>query len=81
MYECLLWWMALPALVRIAESPTADTKSLRELQAQIQSRIDAAGAAQYQVMALFELGESGTDKAPTTTDEATLAEQGQPRRR
>jgi glycosidase len=57
MYECLLWWMAMPALARIAESPAPEPKATRELERQIQSRIDAAKAAGYQIMSLFELGE------------------------
>ncbi|PYY19740.1 MAG: hypothetical protein DMG60_03120, partial [Acidobacteria bacterium] len=64
MYECLLWWMALPALIRIAESPTPDPQKLHELELQIESRIDAAEAAGYQIMALFELGEGSVPKEP-----------------
>src|SRR5579884_1649510 len=56
-YECLLWWMALPALVRIAESPTTEAKAVAELESQLRSRINAAEQAGYQVMSLFELGE------------------------
>jgi hypothetical protein len=81
MYECLLWWMALPALVRIAQSPASNTKALRELELQIQSRIDAAEAAGYQVMALFELGEGvGSEKLkePPTVDEPVLSAEEKP---
>jgi hypothetical protein len=56
-YECLLWWMALPALVRIAESPSTEAKTIGELESQLRSRINAAEQAGYQVMSLFELGE------------------------
>jgi hypothetical protein len=63
-YECLLWWMALPALVRIAESGAIDSKAVVELEAQLSSRMKAAEAAAYQVMSLFELGdEPGTTSA------------------
>ena len=83
MYECLLWWMALPALARIAESPTSEPKSLRELELQIKSRINAAEAAGYQVMALFELGESGAEEAPSSvsSDESPVEEESHPRSR
>ena len=83
MYECLLWWMALPALARIAESPTSEPKSLRELELQIKSRINAAEAAEYQVMALFELGESGAEEAPSSvsSDESPVEEESHPRSR
>jgi hypothetical protein len=66
MYECLLWWMALPALLRIAESQTPDPRKLHELELQIESRMDAAEAAGYQVMALFELGEGAPPQEPAT---------------
>ncbi len=56
-YECLLWWMALPALVRIAESSTIDSTAVAELESQIRSRISAAQQAEYQVMSLFEVGD------------------------
>ena len=70
MYECLLWWMALPALARIAESQTPDPHRLHELELQIESRIDAAESAGYQVMALFELGEgNGPPEPPPVPDE------------
>ena len=83
MYECLLWWMALPALARIAESPTSEPKSLRELELQIKSRVNAAEAAGYQVMALFELGESGAEEAPSSvsSDESAVEEESHPRSR
>jgi hypothetical protein len=62
-YECLLWWMALPALIRIAGSATLDRNAVSQLEEQIKSRIGAAEAAGYQVMALFELGEGrGNEK-------------------
>ena len=68
MYECLLWWMALPALLRIAESQTPDPRKLHELELQIESRIDAAEAVGYQVMALFELGDGVGQQEPAMVD-------------
>ena len=60
-YECLLWWMALPALTRIAKRDTPDTKAIEKLEKEIHSRIDAAAKAEYQIMALFETGEDGQE--------------------
>jgi hypothetical protein len=82
-YECLLWWMALPALVSIAEAKTFDHKALQHLEEQIRARIDAAEAVGYQVMALFELGEGKPDgklPLPISGDEPPLVEdeQGEP---
>jgi hypothetical protein len=62
MYECLLWWMALPALVRIAKRATPDKKAIEKLEHEIESRIDAAARAEYQIMSLFEMG----DEEPAT---------------
>ena len=71
MYGCLLWWTALPALLRIAELATPDPRKLHELELQIESRIDAAEAAGYQVAALFELGEGTApqESSPVLGDE------------
>jgi hypothetical protein len=51
---------------------------LRELELQVRSRIDAAEAAGYQVMALFELGEGqGAQKlpSPVSGDEPPVEEE------
>jgi hypothetical protein len=55
LFECLLWWMALPALVRIAGRDPVDQTAVRQLDAQIRSRIDAAKNSGYQVSALLEM--------------------------
>lgn len=57
-FECLLWWMALPALVRIAEMPIPDSSVIKDLEQEIAARIQAASDASYQVMALFEMANS-----------------------
>lgn len=64
-FECLLWWMALPALVRIAEKPTPDDGTIAKLEHEIAARTQAAADAEYQVMALFE----------TASDRQTRTEQ------
>jgi len=70
MYECLLWWMALPALVRIAKRATPDKTAIEKLEHEIESRIDAAARAEYQIMALFEMGE---EQPATPPDVRSLA--------
>jgi hypothetical protein len=53
---------------------------LQQLEEQIRSRIDAAEAAGYQVMALFELGEAKADEKlppPVSGDEPPLVEEEQ----
>jgi hypothetical protein len=70
--------MALPALMRIAQAPGLDRKELQSLEDQLNSRIDAAEAAGYQVMSLFELGESSTHEkpsAPVADDEPPAVEE------
>jgi hypothetical protein len=79
MYECLLWWMALPALTLIAEAEIPNKRAVARLEREIQSRIEAAASAGYQIMALFETGEvaeqedspkqSFTPKKPTLLPE------------
>ena len=54
-FECLLWWMALPALVRIAEMPALDSRAIKDLEQEIAKRVRAASDASYQIMALFEM--------------------------
>jgi glycosidase len=52
-YEQLLWWMALPALLRIAAAPKLDPAALELLEEQIESRTKAAADASYEVDGLF----------------------------
>ena len=52
-YEQLLWWMALPALLRIAAAPKLDPAAIEALEEQIQHRTKAAADAGYQVDGLF----------------------------
>ncbi len=52
--ERLLWWMALPAMLRIASTPTPDAARLRELESQLQARMRAAADAGYRVEILLE---------------------------
>lgn len=54
LFERLLWWMALPSLIAIAEQPTPDLEALRAFESQIKVRIRAAAAAEYRVEALLE---------------------------
>jgi hypothetical protein len=54
LFERLLWWMALPSLVTIAEQPTPDLDALHGLESQIRARISTAAAAGYRVEDLLE---------------------------
>jgi hypothetical protein len=53
-FERLLWWMALPSLVRLAETP--DAEKVRALEREIDERISAAKDAGFQLSGLFESG-------------------------
>jgi hypothetical protein len=66
MFECLLWWMAMPALVRIAGQEEINLTAIQRLEAQIRSRVEAAKKSGYQVTALLEMPQDETtDKAPS----------------
>jgi hypothetical protein len=52
-YEQLLWWMALPALLQIAEQPKPDPAAVEAVEQQIAVRTKAAADAAYQVDSLF----------------------------
>ena len=56
LFEQLLWWMALPALIRLAKPPKSDPKRVEALEKQIEVRVKAATEAKYQVESLFETG-------------------------
>jgi hypothetical protein len=55
-YERLLWWMALPALVRLARGPQPEREKVRALEQQIEARLRVAAQGGYRVEALFEAG-------------------------
>ncbi len=55
-YERLLWWMALPALLALAQEPHPDREKVRTLERQIEARSRAAAQGGYRVEALFEAG-------------------------
>jgi glycosidase len=65
MFECLLWWMALPVLVRIAGQEEVSQSAIRRLEAQIQSRTEAARNSAYQVTALLEMPQDVDAEAPS----------------
>ena len=56
LFEQLLWWMALPALVKLGQQPTADPKRIEALEKQIEVRMRAAAESKFQVESLFETG-------------------------
>lgn len=51
-FEELLWWLSLPALLRLAEK--ADAAAVAELEHELSSRINCATEAGYRVDGLFE---------------------------
>jgi hypothetical protein len=70
-FEELLWWLSLPAMVRLADEK-ADTGTLGELEQELYARILCAAEAGYRVDGLFEperltsAAQSGTAQ-PTET--------------
>ncbi len=64
-YEQLLWWMALPALLRIAAAPKLDQAAIEALEEQIQARTKAAADAEYQVDGLFVAPQATKEKQPS----------------
>ena len=56
LFEQLLWWMALPALVRLGQQSKTDPKRIEALEKQIEVRIRAAAESKFQVESLFETG-------------------------
>jgi hypothetical protein len=53
-YERLLWWMALRALLTMAEQPRPDPEKLYALERQLQARATIAAQGGYRVEALLE---------------------------
>ena len=65
-YEQLLWWMALPALLRIAAEQKPDAAEVESLEDQIVARTKAAADAAYEVDGLFSLTPGkNKEKRPT----------------
>ncbi len=64
-YEQLLWWMALPALLRIAAAAKVDASAVEVLEEQIQARTKAAADAEYQVDGLFAAPQPVKQKTPS----------------
>ncbi|HET9741293.1 MAG TPA: alpha-amylase family glycosyl hydrolase [Terriglobales bacterium] len=60
-FECLLWWMVLPALVSVAAQEQG-TETIHRIETQIRSKVDAAEKAGYQIAVLFEMGEIAEPK-------------------
>ncbi len=64
-YEQLLWWMALPALLRIAAKPKPDPAAVEMLEEQIEARSRAAAEAEYQIDGLFATPQRAKEKLPS----------------
>jgi hypothetical protein len=52
-FERLLWWLALPRLLALAESPQPDREAVVALERSLQVRMRAAAESGYRVEALF----------------------------
>jgi glycosidase len=57
-YEELLWWMRMPALLRIAESPTPSRAAVEALSREVEDALAEAEAAGYRVDVLSGVSES-----------------------
>jgi hypothetical protein len=55
-FEQLLWWMALPPLMEIAEEEQPDAKELQELERDMDRRCQLASKGEYRIEALLESG-------------------------
>jgi hypothetical protein len=55
-FEQLLWWMALPPLMEIAEEEQPDAKELQELERDMDRRCQLASKGGYRIEALLESG-------------------------
>jgi glycosidase len=52
-YEELLWWLLLPALLRLAEQATPDRAAVRELSKTVETALTSAKAAGYRIDSLL----------------------------
>jgi glycosidase len=62
-YEELLWWLQLPALLRLAASPAPGRADVEAIAARIRNALDAIESAGYRLDALLE-PELATTQAP-----------------
>jgi glycosidase len=70
-YEELLWWMRMPSLLRIAESPTPSRAAVEALSREVQEALAEAEAAGYRVDLLSGASESELlDEEPTAEDDS-----------
>jgi hypothetical protein len=77
LYEELLWWMLMPALLRLAGEPAPSRAAVEELSKTVATALSSAEAAGYRIdtllgpLASAETGESGEtteSPAPESTE-------------
>jgi hypothetical protein len=51
-YEELLWWLQLPAILRLAGEPTVNRKAAKEMSETVEENLNKAEAAGYRIDAL-----------------------------
>ena len=61
-FEQLLWWMSLPALLRIAAAEKIDPVEIESLEEQLEARTKAAADASYQLDGLFAPPKTAKEK-------------------
>jgi glycosidase len=70
LYEELLWWLLMPALLRLAGEPAPSRAAVEELSKNVANALHSAGAAEYRIntllgpLAASETGESDESAEP-----------------
>ena len=65
-YEELLWWLLMPALLRLAGEPSLDRSTIAEMSKIVEEALATAEAAGYRIDALLEQPvESTADESET----------------
>jgi glycosidase len=67
-YEELLWWMLMPALLRLAGETAPNRAKVEEVSQGVEEALAAAEAAGYRVDALRGIGVEATVEAPVETE-------------
>jgi hypothetical protein len=82
-YEELLWWLLMPALLRLAGEPAPNRAAVEELSETVANALNSAEAAGYRINTLLgplaapESGESG-EVGESPAPDPELAESGEP---
>ena len=75
-YEELLWWLLMPALLRLAGEPVLDRAAIAEMGRFVDEALASAEAAGYRIDALLgPSAETPADEAPASASEPPLPDQ------